>query len=281
MQNKLFLIIIVLFLIFIFQIRALPLAAPKENARAEARTAALPRQPEIEAKAALAEDFLTGEILYEKNSHYPLPLASITKIISALTVLDFVSLDEEIKTKKGEHFKTRDLLAMIMVESSNGAVETLFEHVAEKNGKKSEEARSWFLDLMAKKAEFLGGSGMIFSTIDGVDASESSPGAMGSAVGIMRVAKSSLDSPLWQFGALHEVVSKEGLIYNLKPTNALESEIPALLGTKTGLTDLAGGNLLVIAEYPLGRPVGIVVLGSSQTGRFSDVRKIYEWIKTR
>lgn len=284
MRNRAFLSIIVLVLILAFQIQVPKLEIDKESAPASADSIAAlpPPAPEIEASGALAENFLTGEILYEKNSNYPLPLASLTKIISSLTALDFVSLDEEVETERKEHFKVRDILAMIMVESSNGAIETLFNHVAKKNNLKSEEAKNWFLNLMVKKAESLGSGGMIFSTIDGVDFSENSAGAMGSARGIMQITKASLDSPLWQFGAIHEVVSKEGLIYPLKSTNILEGEISGLLGAKTGLTDLAGGNLLVIFEYPFpgGNPIGIVVLGSSQTGRFEDVKKIYEWVKT-
>ena len=287
MQSRPIFIIVVLVLILVFQIQAPKPDIPKSGALASATGANTLRPekplPAIEAGAAFAENFITGEILYEKNSSYPMPLASLTKIISSLTALDFISLDEEIKTKNGAHFKVRDILAMIMVESSNGAVETLFNHVVEKNNINPEEAKNWFLNLMFKKAELFGGrgDGMIFSTIDGVDTSENSAGAMGSARGIMQIAKSSLDSPLWQFGAIHEVISKDGLIYPLNPTNALEKEIPGLIGAKTGLTDLAGGNLLIIFEHPLGRPIGIVVLGSTQTGRFEDTKKIYEWIKSR
>jgi len=284
-QNKPIFVIIVLVSVLAFQIRAPEIGINKSAALASvsetvaAASAARLTAPEIEAKAALAKDFSTGKILYEKNSDYPLPLASLTKIISSLTTLDFVSLDEKIKTQKGEHFKARDILAMIMVESSNGAVETLFNHTAGKNNIEPAKAKDWFLELMSKKAESLGGGGMLFSTIDGVDASENSAGAIGSARGMMQIAERSLDSQLWQFGGIHKVISEEGLIYALKPTNALESEIPELLGAKTGLTDLAGGNLLIIFASGMGHPTGIVVLGSSAEGRFKDVKKILEYIK--
>ena len=283
MQSRAIFILVVLVSILVFQIQAPKLGIDKSAVLALATSATVlqvPPGPGIEAEAAFAEDFLTGELLYEKNASYPMPLASLTKIVSILTALDFISLDEEVATNNGGHFKVRDILSMIMVESSNGAVETLFNHIAKKNNIKPEEAKSWFLNLMSKKAESLGGSGMIFSTIDGVDTSENSAGVMGSAKGILKIAKSSLDSPFWQFGAIHEVISKEGLIYPLNPTNALEKEIHGLVGAKTGLTDLAGGNLLIIFEYPIGHPIGIVVLGSTETGRFDDVKKIYEWIKS-
>lgn len=281
MRSRVFFIIFVLVSLLAFQIEAPKIQPSKSGALAQTvGSSGTFSAPEIEGEAALAQDFLTGEIVYEKNAIYPLPLASLTKIISSLAILDSVSLDEDVGTQKDEHFRVRDVLAMIMVESSNGAVETLFKHVVKKNGIKLEESQKWFLELMSKKAESLGGVGMIFSTIDGADASENSAGAMGSAEAMLKIAEASLDSPLWQFGAIHKVISKEGLIYPLKPTNNLEGEIPGLLGAKTGLTDLAGGNLLVIFEHPLGHPIGIVVLGSSEKGRFDDVKKIYEWIKS-
>jgi len=61
----------------------------------------------------------------------------------------------------------------------------------------------------------------------------------------------------------------------------LGPELTPLVGSKTGYTDLAGGNLLVIVEYPIGHPLGIVVLGSSAEGRFLDVKKILKWIKSQ
>jgi D-alanyl-D-alanine carboxypeptidase len=47
-----------------------------------------------------------------------------------------------------------------------------------------------------------------------------------------------------------------------------------LLGSKTGLTDLAGGNLAVVFDAGFDHPVGVVVLGSSEKGRFEDVEKL-------
>ena len=57
-------------------------------------------------------------------------------------------------------------------------------------------------------------------------------------------------------------------------TNLVASEIPGLLGSKTGLTDLAGGNLVFAFDPELGRPIVITILGSTEEGRFQDVRKL-------
>ncbi|OGF61740.1 hypothetical protein A2926_02745 [Candidatus Giovannonibacteria bacterium RIFCSPLOWO2_01_FULL_44_40] len=242
-----------------------------------------PALPQIEARAALAQDFLTGEILFKKNEKTALPLASITKIIALLAVLDKISLDEEIEISKsavlapepsslriGEHFEVGDLVAMAMVESSNDAITALYERL---------NTDGQFLEIMRLKAEILGANSMNFINATGLDETETTTGGYGSAEDLLKVTRFSLDSPIWQFGDVREIVSKEGIKHILKPTNELGPELTPLIGAKTGFTDLAGGNLLVIVEYPIGHPLGIVVLGSSEKGRFEDVKKILGWIK--
>ena len=54
-------------------------------------------------------------------------------------------------------------------------------------------------------------------------------------------------------------------------TNTEITKLPQVLASKTGFTDLAGGNLAVVVDVGLNHPVVIVVLGSSKEGRFSDV----------
>ncbi len=248
--------------------------------------------PKVEAKAALAQDLISDKVLFSKSSKEILPLASLTKILSGLAILDHVGLEEEIEITKfsisapepsslriGEHLKAKDLLAMAMVESSNDAITALFEYAFQKNGITSDGAAVWFLDLMRQKAESLGAKTMNFNNATGYDISETVAGGYGPAEDLLKVARASLDSPIWQFGDAREIVSKEGIKHVLKPTNELGPELTPLIGSKTGYTDLAGGNLLVIVEYPIGRPLGIVVLGSSAEGRFSDVKKILEWVK--
>ena len=251
------------------------------------------KSPEIEARAAAAQDLISGEVLFSKNSDEILPLASLTKILSGLVVLDYVDLENEIEITKfaisapepsslkvGEHLKARDLLAMAMAESSNDAITALFEYASQKNEIVSDGAEAWFLDLMRKKAESLGARSMNFNNVTGYDVSQTISGGYGSAEDLLKIAKDTLTSPLWQFGNMSKVISREGIRHILKPTNKLGPELTPLLGSKTGYTDLAGGNLLVIVEYPIGQPLGIVVLGSSEKGRFEDVRKILKWIKS-
>ena len=59
-------------------------------------------------------------------------------------------------------------------------------------------------------------------------------------------------------------------------TNAFIDKIPNVIASKTGYTDLAGGNLVVAFDAGLNRPIIISVLGSSQEGRFADALKLID-----
>ncbi|KKT42370.1 MAG: D-alanyl-D-alanine carboxypeptidase DacF [Candidatus Giovannonibacteria bacterium GW2011_GWA2_44_13b] len=273
-----------------------------ENLQANVAEAALvPVPPEVEAKSAYAIDLSSGKIIYEKEKTSALPLASVTKVVSVLVILGELYLDEEVvvsrtavstpepsSLKVGEHFFTRELLAMAMVESSNDAITALVEAAANKKGIVQNESEAWFVNLMNLKANSLNAFTMRFNNPTGLDILDeksglpAEAGAFGSAEDLINIAKASIDSELWQFGEITEVQSKEGFVHPLHPTNLLKSEITGLIGGKTGFTDLAGGNLLVIVQhpYPGGHLYGIVVLGSSENGRFEDVKKILEWIKS-
>ena len=70
-------------------------------------------------------------------------------------------------------------------------------------------------------------------------------------------------------------IENSGLVYDLKNTNDSVDKIPGVLLSKTGYTDLAGGNLVIIADIGLNNPVSIVILGSTLEKRESDVLELY------
>ena len=268
---------------------------PKNLQANVAEALAVPAPPEVEARSAYAADLSSGKMIYEKEKGLVLPLASVAKIVSTLVILGALDLNEEVAVsrtavstpepsslKVGEHFLARDLLAMAMVESSNDATMALVEAAAQKNGILQSESEMWFVNLMNLKANSLGAFTMNFHNATGLDISKTEAGAYGSAEDLINIAKATIDSELWQFGEITGIRSKEGFIHPLNPTNLLKSEVIGLIGSKTGFTDLAGGNLLVIVQhpYPGGHLYGIVVLGSSEEGRFEDVKKILEYIKS-
>lgn len=118
--------------------------------------------PQVQARAAVLMDAETGQVLYAKNAHKPLPPASLTKIMTAIVVLERCDLDAVVKASKravntqassmhlrvGEEVKVRDLLYALMLRSANDAAVALAEHTAG-----SVEA---FTKLMNEKAQSLG-----------------------------------------------------------------------------------------------------------------------------
>lgn len=242
---------------------------------------------EVEARSALVLDLLTNKILFEKNSREVLPLASITKIISSLVAIDYLNLDEYVEISKtavetpepstllvGEHLRAGDLLAMAMGESSNDAMTALVEKLGDEK---------WFLDLMREKAKTLGAETMTFLNPTGLDIklgldqtlTQTEFGSnFGSVYELSRIVKNSLDSIIWQVGNKEVVVSKEGIEHKIKHTNVLREELFGIYGAKTGFTDSAGGNLILIIERPIAKPKLIVILGSTLEGRFEDAKKL-------
>ena len=68
--------------------------------------------------------------------------------------------------------------------------------------------------------------------------------------------------------------SESGFEHNFKNTNILIGKIPNLLFSKTGFTEIAGGNLVVIFKDKGGREIAVTLLGSTFDGRFADMEKI-------
>ncbi|GIV09095.1 MAG: serine-type D-Ala-D-Ala carboxypeptidase [Fimbriimonadales bacterium] len=118
--------------------------------------------PQLQARAAVLMDAETCQTLHAKNAHKQLPPASLTKIMTAIIVLERCELDDVVKASSravntspssmnlrvGEQVKVRDLLYALMLRSANDAAVALAEHTAG-----SVEA---FATLMNEKAVALG-----------------------------------------------------------------------------------------------------------------------------
>ena len=95
--------------------------------------------PEVSAKSAILIDLEENEVLFEKNAHERLPMASTTKIMTALVVCDTMALDtvvsipksavgvegSSVYLKAGELMSIKDLLTALLLESANDAAEAL------------------------------------------------------------------------------------------------------------------------------------------------------------
>lgn len=251
----------------------------------------------IGGKAAVVYDVLNEEILFDKNADIQLPLASLTKIMMVFVARDILSEDAivEINTnflneegdsrlRDGQKWRLKDIIDLTLVESSNdgaaaiaGAWVTFQKENSRLAGK---DEKSAFVEAMNTKAKKLELSQTYFLNETGLDKNEFISGGYGSA----RDTAKMFSYAVLKFGSAFEAtrydkvkVSSLGKTeYVAKNTNTSVEKIPGIIASKTGYTDLAGGNLVIMFDAGLGHPIAISVLGSSKEGRFEDVSALVQ-----
>lgn len=253
-------------------------------------------QPDIEdpfkkinliARSAIVLDIKTGEIIFAKNIHERLPLASITKVMTALAADNLTQLPQNflvtIKPEDlepegdsglsvGQIWKLKDLVDFSLIVSSNDGARAI-AGVAANHESFIAEMNNQAQELNLEKTIFRNESGLDLPNYGGAS-------AQGSAENVARLfAYIHNNKP-----GLLEATKKDSAIFSpinsdphfITNTNSAISQIPGLIASKTGFTDLSGGNLAVTFDRGLNQPVVAVVLGSTHQGRFSDMVKLTE-----
>lgn len=243
------------------------------------------------ARSAYVYDVRDNKVLFAKNETDRRPLASLTKIMTALTALEtlperaVITVTSEALSEEGdsglilgEKWYLSDLARFMLVSSSNDAAKAIglgVAHVADPRQTDSDI----FVRKMNDKALQLGLFTTSFLNESGLDASDlSSTGGTGTAADITMIAVELLRKHPETFTATVEstidIRSVDGFRHSAKNTNVSSSRTQLLLASKTGFTDLAGGNLTVIFDASLGHPIAVTVLGSTEGGRFADVEAL-------
>lgn len=238
----------------------------------------------IEGKSAIVYDLVTGETLYEKNSRSQLPLASLTKLLTVYAAVESLSADSVVAITdtallsdgesgfvQGETFRFEDLARIALVSSSNDATAAIAESAAIARATSGKS-------MLASAASAAGLAQTYALNGTGLDESTSVSGGYGSARDIALLSGELLNKAPEIARATVQtsstITSREGIVHSLPNTNPGISRVPNALLSKTGFTDLAGGNLAIVYDAGVGRPIAIVVLGSSREGRFSDVNTL-------
>ena len=131
---------------------------------------------------------------------------------------------------------------------------------------------------MNKKALELGLNNTYFWNETGLDESEFKGGAYGTARDITTL----MEYIILYYPDLLEatrlpsttIESLDNYQHTAKNTNDIVNFIPGFLGSKTGYTNTAGGNLTFVFDPELGRPIIVTILGSTAGGRFEDAKKL-------
>ena len=240
------------------------------------------QEPVLQTRAAISVEVAAGQdkILFSQNQQEKLPIASLTKLMTGLIVLEHYDLDQEItineaamsqegeqgNLKLGEVLTVRALLRIMLMESSNRAAYAL----AESRGVPE------FLGLMNVKAQELGLANTFFQDVTGLGDSSYS-----TAHDLVRLTEYLFDN----HSLFKEVISfKEYDLYlpdgtfhhTLVSTNELLGQ-DTIIGGKTGFTNIAKGCFIVIQKNPGNNHYIIsVVLGSDD--RFSQMQYLIDWV---
>ena len=283
------------------------------DAREEIRTAKIANPFDgisLEARAVYVLELKTGSVLFAKNENEKLPLASVTKLMTALVARehlsesavltltnDDLSAEGDSGLRPGERWRLGDILNAMLLVSSNDAAHAVALFVGANGMPNNIEyntkiARANFVQMMNEKAVLLGLEQMQFFNESGLDVSAPQSGQLaqvsiipqGGGYGSARNV-ALLFAELWKkYPETIEITAhKDARIYSqdeiahiLPNTNEIVGQIPGLVASKTGFTNLSGGNLAVIFDRGMGDPIVAVVLGSSYKGRFDDMQKLVE-----
>ena len=206
------------------------------------------------ARGCIVIETTTGRKLFAQNENKKMPMASTTKIMTAITAIENCNdLDEkfEISAKavgvpgtslylrKGDVYSTRDLLYALMLISGNDASVAIAEHVA---GSTSE-----FVTLMNDLSKKIGAKNTHFANTHGLDAD----GHYTTAYDLAKITAYALDNDTFReiVGTKNtKITNGAGENRYLKNKNKLLSTLDGCIGVKTGFTDDAGRCLVSAIE---------------------------------
>ena len=269
---------------------------PKTKTKKQDSSLILPENLEIKAKSAIAV-LVTPDgkekILFEKDIKQRRPIASLTKLMTAIVAEEVynskdifviskkaVAQEEQIgQLSPGEKLSLDQLLAIMLIESSNDAAWAIAEGQTTSTSTSNYQR---FVELMNKKAKEIGLEDTFFNNPTGLNGTEN----YSTSYDLIKIAQYILKNhpeileitrhrswkALYPDGTLHHFISEN--------TNKLLEEIPEIIGGKTGYTEEAGGCILLILKSNKNRYLIIVVLGTdSPDSRFLEAKKLINYCR--
>ncbi|MCB0880149.1 MAG: D-alanyl-D-alanine carboxypeptidase [Thermoleophilia bacterium] len=248
--------------------------------------------PKVTAKGWLVYDSGVGEPIAGLDAGTPRPIASLTKLMTALVVVERLDLGETVTipasvndlpadasrmdARAGEKWKAADLLKATLVYSANDAALALASHVGD-----GSEAR--FVELMNEKADDLGLVDTRFESSTGLDlmgtASTSTP------IDLVTLADTALrEDPIREAVATKvlKLTRPGGTALDPLPNrNPLLGKYDGVDGVKTGFTDAAGYMLVVhqLDEKTGGALLVATFASKDEQSRSSDAAALLDWAR--
>jgi len=269
--------------------------------------------PVIDAKAAIVVDLNNGLILYEKNIHEPLPIASLTKLMTAIIILEENDNTEVVKISRnvsqtegskiwlaeGEKITVENLLFAALINSANDAAVALAEHNSGSVDAFVTKMNNRTTEIGLLNTNFINPTGLDEDppiqptnttpdesneeTTDSTEIVETETPSVQSnystaydltLLGRYAYGKSFVRRAVTK-KELEIASTNEGLTHKLKNTNELLGTYLNVLGLKTGTTDTAGACLIAIIENEDGNNILTIVLNSP--ARYSETKLLADW----
>ncbi|MBI2019253.1 D-alanyl-D-alanine carboxypeptidase [Candidatus Daviesbacteria bacterium] len=222
------------------------------------------------ASAYAVVDFDSGEVLASKNLSAKMPMASLTKVMTAVVALDLAEPDEyftvtrqaasqiptKVMLKAGEQYRLEDLLQHALISSANDS------SYAIKDGIDAKYRSGTFIAAMNKKAKFIGLKNTQFSNPAGLDSANHYSSVEDLAVLSAYALKNyPLISEIVALEISDLTNNGEDMRFYLQNWNGLMGVYPNISGVKIGNTGKAGNCTIVLSERN-GKKIIAVVLGA-------------------
>ena len=238
-------------------------------------------EPKINARAAIIYDRTTKEIIWGKNELQKRPMASTTKIMTAIVDLENSNLSDVVTVSKkaagtggsrlkistGDKITINDLLYGLMLRSGNDAAVALAQHVG--------GSVEGFATLMNKKAKELGLSDTNFVTPHGLD----NENHYTTAYELALLTDYALDNKTFSkiVNTKSTTISINGNSRNIYNTNELLGYMSGVNGVKTGFTNGAGRCLVTSCTRDNNQIITVVLGCDTKKQRTSDSTKLIEY----
>lgn len=234
-------------------------------------------KPDVSGDNAVLIDQHSGRILYEKKAHEKQPIASITKIMTAIIAVESGQMEEKTATSKkaaeeegssiylqeGEKMTIDDLVHGLMLRSGNDAAIAISEHIG--------GSVDGFVYLMNEKARWLGMTDTHFTNPHGLDDDDHYSTAYDMAI-LMRYA---MENDIFKKIAGTETYTAKDRAYAWQNKNKLLTTLyEYCIGGKTGYTQKSGRTLVTAAEK---NDMGLVAVTLNAKDDWRDHTKLFEW----
>lgn len=239
--------------------------------------------PQLTAESIYVFDVSSGKVLLEKKAEEIRPIASLSKLVTALVIMERADLNDKLLISKnavdtlgemgnlkiGEEMSVEGLLYAMLIESSNDAAMALAESASGGDGQ--------FVGYMNQKAEQLGLKNTHFSDPSGLS-TENVSTAKELALIMQEVIKYPLLNQIMKTPEI-DILSLDGKHnHHLTNSDKLLQKYPEIIAGKTGFIDEAGNCMILAIQPPGGKGAIINVILDTQD-RMGEMEKLIQWEK--